>query len=291
MLQETFDAGAALRLLERERVTEPYTLPHQASALAEHPDWERTDLSSLREVYGKSVFTRHPMVEGDTTWTLPIGFGMSETCASVVSHRWDDSRERMKASTGVLMPGARLRVLDPDTGALLGPDEDGELAVAGPTVLDRYVGRTRDETLDRDGFLHTGDAGFVDDEGAVHWTGRRTEMIKTGGANVSPAEIEFALRAFPGIRRSKVVGVPDPRLGQVVALCVEPADDADPSAEQLRAFLADRVARYKLPRHVLVFAPGELPTTAGDTKVRDDELVALAHRRITELADHHQEQR
>ena len=290
VLQETFDPGAALRLLERERVTEPYTLPHQASALAEHPDWERTDLSSLREVYGKSVFTRHPTVHGDTTWTFPIGFGMSETCAGVVSHRWDDTRERMRASTGMLMPGVRLRVLDPDTGARLGPDEDGELAVAGPTVLDRYVGRTRDETLDPDGFLPTGDAGFVDEQGAVHWTGRRTEMIKTGGANVSPAEIEFALRAFPGLRRCKVVGVPDPRLGQVVTLCVEPAGGADPTPEQLGAFLSDRVASYKVPRHVLVFGPGELPTTSGDTKVRDDQLIGLAERRLAALADHHQEQ-
>ena len=140
VLQEVFDAGDALRLIARERVTEPYTLPHQARALFEHPDWATTDLSSLREVYGKSVFTRHPSVEGDTTWTMPIGYGMSETCAIVVSHRWDTTQDEMKASTGRLLPGVRLRVVDPDTGEALGPGQDGELAVAGPTLMDRYVG-------------------------------------------------------------------------------------------------------------------------------------------------------
>jgi len=201
VLQETFQAGEALRLLERERVTEPYTLPHQATALTEHPKWASTDLSALREVYGKSVFTRHPSVSGDTTWTMPLGYGMSETCGTIVSHRWDNTREEMKVSTGQLLPGVRLRVIDADTGALLGAGADGELAVAGPAVIDRYVGKAREESLDQDGFLHTGDMGFVSADGAVHWTGRRTEMIKTAGANVSPAELEFALRACPDVRR------------------------------------------------------------------------------------------
>ena len=84
VLQEVFDAGDALRLMARERVTEPYVLPHQGAALAEHPDWETTDLSSLREIYGKSVFHRHPSVDGDPAWMAPAGFGMSETCATVI---------------------------------------------------------------------------------------------------------------------------------------------------------------------------------------------------------------
>lgn len=280
VMQETFDAGQALRLLERERVTEPYTLPHQATALAEHPSWATTDLSKLREVYGKSVFTRHPSVTGDTAWTMPIGYGMSETCGTILSHRWANSRDEMKASTGRLLPGARLRVIDPDTGEQLGVGADGELAVAGPTVVDRYVGKTRAESLDPDGFLRTGDMGYVDADGAIHWTGRRTEMIKTAGANVSPAELEFALRACPDVRRTKVVGIQDERLGEVVVLCAEPAAGAHPSEQSLKAFLSQRVAKYKVPRHVLFFAPGEMPSTSSDTKIRDTDLMALAEARL-----------
>lgn len=280
VLQEVFEAGEALALLQRERVTEPYTLPHQAAALAEHPGWAGADLSSLREVFGKSVFTRHPSVEGDTSWNMPVAYGMSETCASVVSHRWDTTRPAMRASTGRLLPGVRLRVVDPSTGYEVGRGQEGELAVAGPTMMDRYLGRTRAETFDADGFLRTGDLGHVDDDGAVHWTGRRTEMIKTAGANVSPAEIEVALRANPTVLRARVVGIPDERLGEAVTLCVELADGAQPSTESLRAFLAERLATYKVPRHVLFFDPGELPTTASEAKVRDDELIAIAARRL-----------
>ena len=280
VLQETFTAGGALALLARERVTEPYTLPHQARALAEHPDWPTTDLSALREVYGKSVFTKHPTVNGDTAWTSPIGYGMSETCAIVLTHRWDQSQAVMKASTGRLLPGVRLRVVDPDTGAPLGVGEDGELAIAGPTLMDRYVGLTREQCFDADGFFRTGDAGYVDADGEVHWTGRRTEMIKTAGANVSPAELEFALRACPAVRRARVIGLPDERLGEVVTLCVEPADGVTTSEAELKAFLAERVAKYKVPRVVLFFAAGELPTTASDAKIRDDELITMALARL-----------
>jgi acyl-CoA synthetase (AMP-forming)/AMP-acid ligase II len=282
VLQETFEPGEALRLMQRERVTEPYTLPHQAVALREHPDWETTDLSALREVYGKSVFTKHPTVTGDTSWTMPIGYGMSETCGTVVSHFWHNTRDEMRASTGRLLPGARLRVLDPETGQLLGPDTDGEFALGGLTVLDRYVGKTHDESVEASGFLRTGDIGYVDAAGEVHWTGRRTEVIKTAGAMVSPAELEFALRACAEVRRTKVIGVPDDRLGEVVVLCAEPSAGAEPTEAGLKAFLAERVSKYKVPRHVLFFEPGEMPSTASDTKVKDTELIALAMARLAQ---------
>jgi acyl-CoA synthetase (AMP-forming)/AMP-acid ligase II len=280
VLQEIFDATSALRLLARERVTEPYTLPHQATALRDHPDFATTDLSSLREVYGKSVFTRHPSVNGDTTWTMPVGFGMSETCAIVLTHYWHNSRAEMEASTGRLLPGVRLRIVDPLTHEALGPNTDGELALSGPTVLDHYLGMSREETLVADGFLPTGDMGFVDDAGEVHWTGRRTEVIKTAGANVSPAELEFKLRAHPGLTRTKVLGLPDERLGEVVVLCAEPVDGVEVTSEELLEFLGERVARYKLPRHIVFFAPGEMPATASDTKVRDADLATLVAERL-----------
>ena len=280
VLQEVFDAGEALKLMERERVTEPYVLPHQGAALAEHPDWERRDLSALREIYGKSVFHQHPLVDGDPTWMPPAGYGMSETCASVIAHRWDTPREVIAASTGPLLPGLRLRIVDPDTGEALGPGQTGELALAGPTLLLHYLGKTPEETFDADGFLHTGDAGYVDDDGMVHWTGRRTEMIKTAGANVAPAELELALRSCRDVRRCRVVGLPDTRLGEIVTLCVELVEGSTATPDELRTFLAERVAAYKVPREVVVLDAGELPTTANGAKVRDEELIALATRRL-----------
>src|SRR3954471_12751802 len=279
VMEEGFDPGHALMLLERERVTEPYTLPHQARALAEHPSWSSADLSALRCVYGKSVFAKHPTVDGDPDWQMPVGWGMSETCAFISAHASDRGRDAMRRSLGTLLPGNRLRVVDPDSGATLPVGSDGELLVRGPTLMERYVGKLRDECFDADGWFHTGDVGHVDAQGEVHWTGRRTEMIKTGGANVSPAEIEVQLRAHPGVKLARVVAMPDERLDQIAVLCVEQVEGTTVVADDLQAFLRERLAAYKVPKQVLFFRPGEIPMTANGTKVADDRLKA----RVTAL--------
>jgi acyl-CoA synthetase (AMP-forming)/AMP-acid ligase II len=280
VMQESFEPGAALALMARERVTEPYSLPHQTAALEEHPDWATTDLSSLRCVFGKSAFARHPSVDGDSSWNMPVGYGLSETCAFFVAHAWDSPREVMRRSIGRLLPGNELRVVDPDTGRALGAREDGELTLRGPTLMEHYVKRTREESFDADGFFHTGDAGFFDEDGEVHFTGRRSEMIKTGGANVSPAELEVALRACQPVKLARVLGVPDPRLDQLVVLCVTLKEGATATAEEITAFLRERVAAYKVPKRILFFADGEIPMTSSDTKVRDAELAALVEARL-----------
>ena len=280
VMQETFDPGEALRLLERERVTEPYTLPHQTGALEEHPDWTTTDLSSLTCVYGKSAFARHPTVHGDTTWRMPVGYGLSETCAFFCAHWWSAPRDEMARSMGRLLPGNALRVVDPDTGQALGVGATGELAIAGPTLMKGYLGVAPEDTFDADGFFRTGDAGSIDADGFVHWEGRRTEMIKTGGANVSPAELEVQLRACAPVKLARIVGVPDPRLDQLVVACITLKDGVEADEADIQSFLRERVASYKVPKRVLFFADGEIPMTSSDTKVRDDALVALVTERL-----------
>ena len=281
VMQESFEPGPAIALMERERVTEPYTLPHQTAALEEDPAWASADLSALRCVFGKSAFARHPSVKGDPGWNSPVAYGLSETASVFAAHGWDTPRERMRESIGRLLPGNRLRVVDPDSGARLGPGQDGELTVSGPTLMEHYVKRTREECLDAEGFFHTGDAGFYDDEGYVHWTGRRTEMIKTAGANVSPAELEVALRAFAPLKLARVIGVPDHRLGQVVVLAAVVKEGAVTSAGEVQAFLRERVSAYKVPKAVLFFEDGEIPMTGSDTKVKDAELLKLVRDRMS----------
>ena len=280
VMQETFEPGAALALLERERVTEPYTLPHQTGALAEHPSWPTTDLSSLRGVYGKGAFARHPTVQGDPAWLMPVGYGLSETCAFFVAHAWDADREDTKRSMGRLLPGNELRVVDPASGAALGVGEVGELAVKGPTLMRRYLGTEPAEAFDADGFFRTGDVGWVDPDGFVHFEGRRTEMIKTGGANVSPAELEVQLRACAPVKLSRVVGIPDERLDQVVVACIVLKEGSGATEDDIRSFLRERVAAYKVPKRVLFFDDGEIPMTGSATKVRDEALVAAVSARL-----------
>lgn len=280
VMQESFEPGEALALMERERVTEPYTLPHQTGALEEHPRWASTDLSSLRCVFGKSAFARHPTVEGDTTWNMPVGYGLSETCAFFSAHASDTPRALLKQSMGKLLPGNQLRVVDPDTARVLGPGEDGELAIKGPTLMEHYVRLPPEACFDADGFFHTGDAGFFDDEGYLHFTGRRTEMIKTGGANVSPAELEVELRACPPVKLARILGLPDARLDQVVVACITLKDGTQATEADIQAFLRERVAAYKVPKRVVFFDEGEIPMTGSATKVRDAELVALVSSRL-----------
>jgi fatty-acyl-CoA synthase len=280
VMQETFEPVTALALMERERVTEPYTLPHQTAMLEETPEWATTDLSAMTCVFGKSAFARHPSVRGDSGWQMPVGYGMSETCAAFAIHWWDTPRSLTKESMGRLLPGNELRVVDPDTGRALDANEHGELAVRGVMLMEHYVKQTREECLDADGYYHTGDMGYFDDEGFVHWTGRRTEMIKTGGANVSPAELEVQLRACAPVKLARVVGVPDPRLDQIVVLAVELKEGAEATEAEIQAFLKERVASYKVPKRVLFFAEGEIPMTRSATKVRDPELLALVQDRL-----------
>ena len=267
VLQETFEPGAALQLLARERVTEPYCLPHQTQAMAEHPDWTTTDLSNMTRVFGKSAFARHPKVEGDTGWQNPTGYGMSETCSFFAAHAYDTPRETMKQSVGAILPGNELRITD-----------DGELCVKGPTLMKHYVGKTPDECFDADGFFHTGDTGHLDEHGHLVYEGRSTEMIKTGGANVSPAEIEVALRACEPVKVARIVGIPDDRLGELVVACIELKSEA--TEQDIVDFLKARVASYKVPKKVLFFGDGEIPMTASKTKVRDDQLIALVMEKL-----------
>jgi acyl-CoA synthetase (AMP-forming)/AMP-acid ligase II len=280
--QERFEPGHALRLLERERVTEPHVFAHEARALEEHPDWTATDLSSCTKVFGKSVFTRHPSVRGDASWNMPVGYGMSETSSFLTGLPWTTPRAVFrKGSYGQLLPGNELRVVDPETGRVRGPDEEGELIVRGPTLMEHYVKRTRAECFDADGFFHTGDLGSYDDDGYVYWSGRRTEMIKTAGANVSPAEIEVQLHAYEPVKLARVIGVPDERRDEIAVLCVELKDGATATEDDIQAFLRERLASYKVPKRVLFFGDDEIPMNRSGTKVQHEQLLAVVQERLT----------
>jgi acyl-CoA synthetase (AMP-forming)/AMP-acid ligase II len=282
IMQEMFEPSQALRLMERERVTEPHTFAHQARALEEHPDWASTDLSSCTRVFGKSVFTRHPSVKGDPTWNMPVGYGLSETSSSVASFPFTTPRQVLrKGSYGRLLPGNELRVVDPETGRVLGANEEGELIVRGPTLMEHYIKRTRAESFDTDGFYHTGDLGSYDDDGCVYFGGRLTEMIKTGGANVSPAELEIQLQAFEPVKLARAIGVPDERRDEIVVLCVELKDGAIATEDDITSFLRERVASYKVPKRVLFFAEDEIPMNGSRMKVQDDALLALVQERLS----------
>ena len=279
VLQEHFEPGEALRLLEAERVTSPHAWPHQLAQLEDHPDWAERDLSAIRHCEAFTSFGRHPTVDVDDAWSPRAAYGLTETCTIFSSLPADTPRELRERCQGVILPGNVVRVVDPATGDPQPAGVIGELAVKGPTLMQGYVKVLPEQCFDEDGFFHTGDAGFVDEDGYLHWTGRTSDMIKTGGANVSPVEIETALLHHPDLKAALAVGVPDDLLGEIVVVCAVPHDGPHVDEDAVREFLRGRLASYKIPRRVLFFGDEELSLT-GNAKIQTDDLRRLAADRL-----------
>jgi len=282
VLQEHFEPGEALRLLESERVTSPHAWPHQLAQLEDHPDWETRDLSALRHVEAFSSFGRHKTVRVDDVWSPRAAYGTTETATIVSALPADAPADERFDNHGFVLPGNALRIIDPATGDAMAPGESGEIAVRGPTLMKGYVKVLPEACFDDDGFFHTGDAGFVDDRGRLHWTGRTSDLIKTGGANVSPVEIEETLLRHPGLTAALAVGVPHPTLGEMVVVCAVRHQGHAVDEDDVRAFLRGRIASYKIPRRVLFVHESDL-TLTGNAKIRTDELRALASRLLGDL--------
>ena len=280
VLQEHFEPGEALRLLEGERVTAPHAWPHQLAAMEDHPDWAIRDLSSLKHVEAFTSFGRHKTVEVEDEWSPRAAYGLTETFTIITSLPADTPPEIREGNQGAVLPGNELLIVDPETGAALPVGEEGEIAVRGPTMMKGYVKVAPEECFDADGWFRTGDAGFVDADGLLHWTGRTTDLIKTGGANVSPVEIELELLRHPGLKVAMAVGVPHTTLGEMVVVCAVAHDGSAVDEDDVRRFLRGRLASYKIPRRVLFFDEAELSLT-GNAKIRTERLRALAAARMS----------
>ncbi|WP_216909452.1 class I adenylate-forming enzyme family protein [Nocardia noduli] len=278
VLQSTFDGAAALELMQSERVNFPVAWPHQWAQLEGAANWATVDLSSLRFVDRDYPAARHPTVKTD--WTEPgHAYGNTETFTITTCFAANTPEDVIAGSSGEPLPGNTIKVVDPLTGLVLTRGERGEICVKGPTLMLGYVGIPLDETLDEDGYFHTGDGGYLDDIGRLYWEGRLTDIIKTGGANVSPLEVDEELNRYPGVKVGRTVGVPHETLGEVVVACVVPHADTTLDGEAIRLFLRESLASYKVPRHVLFFAEEDIEIT-GSAKIKSSDLRLLAAQRL-----------
>ncbi|MET0363143.1 MAG: class I adenylate-forming enzyme family protein [Sphingobium sp.] len=279
VLQPVFEADAALDLMESERVSFPIGRPHQWARLEASPKWADADLGSLHYVTYGTTFMNHPTV--DTDWRLCPAFGTTETLTINTAVPANTPEAEYRGSYGKPLPGNILKIFDPDTGEVVPRGERGEIAIKGPTLMMGYVGKALEDTFDNQGYFCTGDGGYVDERGYLFWEGRLTEIIKTGGANVSPIEIDLALADYPGIKRAQTVGVPDDLLGEIVVACIVPHEEAALDAKAVTDFLKDRFASFKVPREILFFAEEDLAVT-GSGKVKFQQLRDIATRRLAE---------
>ena len=255
---ESFDAADAIDLIEREGATHLMVWPHQAKAIREHPRFAGLDLSRLRSApFDFLPQERRPSAPD----RVPNIIGMTETFAHhTIEAAGTELPPEKRGACGRALPGMERRIVEPENGRPAAPGELGELWVRGPTVTQGLYKREREEVFTPDGFYRTGDRGAIDADDYYFFHGRLGDMIKTGGANVSPREVEGVLLSLDEIEQACVVGIEDPEMGQIVVAAAVPAAEP-PDEVELRARLRELLSAFKVPRRFLWLASGELPLT------------------------------
>ena len=278
VLQKTFNPAEALDLMAQEKATMAIAWPHQWPQLVAAPNWNEVDLSSLKYVDPKFPICDHPTV--NASWQEPsASYGATETFTISTTFPSGTSKDEIAGSFGKPQPGGFVKIVDPLTGETVPLGERGEIAVKGPTLMLGYAGVPLFDTLDDEGYFRSGDGGYVDAEGRLFWDGRLNDIIKTGGANVSPLEIDAAIRECPGVKLCLTVGVPHDTLGELVVTAIVSHTDQELTEEDVRNFAKQTLASYKVPRRVLFFAEDELELT-GSNKIKSADLRALAVKRL-----------
>jgi long-chain acyl-CoA synthetase len=246
-----FDPGKALEIIQRDKVNIFQGVPTMYGAMLHHPGHESFDTSSLQLcASGGSAMPAELMRGFEDAFGCVIleGYGLSES-SPVASFNHPD-RERKPGSIGTPIKGVEMKVVD-DDGAGVAQGEVGEIVIKGHNVMKGYWQR-EDATAEtiRDGWLHTGDMGKVDEDGYFFIVDRKKDMIIRGGYNVYPREIEEVLYEHPAVREAAVLGIPHDEYGEEVAAAVALKDGADASPDELREFVKGQVAAYKYPRRI-----------------------------------------
>jgi fatty-acyl-CoA synthase len=252
---EAFDADTTLRVTEQERCTSLYGVPTMFIAELDHPDFDTHDLHLLRtgimagspcpvEVM-KKVQSRMNMRE------VTICYGMTETSPVSTQSALDDPLDKRVGTVGRVHPHVEVKVVDPETAAIVERGASGELCTRGYSVMLGYWNNdaaTRG-AIDAAHWMHTGDLATMDDDGYVNIVGRIKDMIIRGGENIYPREVEEFLYAHPDVSDVQVIGIPSERYGEEVMAWVKPKEGATPTVESLEAFCRGRIATNKIPRY------------------------------------------
>jgi acyl-CoA synthetase (AMP-forming)/AMP-acid ligase II len=262
------DAAETLDLLEAEKPAITNGFAAAIAHLARDPSFAGRDLSSMRRG------NLYPIMPPDARPADPElrhnMLGMTEAGSVVlISGDESDQPEFRRGSFGEPAPGFETKIVDPHTGSPVDLGEPGELCLRGPYMMQRYHKRSREECFDADGWFHTGDLVCTDVDGCYYFIGRRGSMIKTAGANVSPAEVERAIRRVSGGTVAHVLGIPDRERAEVVAAVIVRDGSFDETA--LRERLRTELSAYKIPRRFAVLPAAEVPLQASG-KVDVQEL-------------------
>ena len=282
ILTETFDASESLRLLETEQATVLHGFDTHFKDLLQAYRQRPRDTASVRTgILATGMSSSMPIAREarKVFGRLLSGYGMSEVGAGVALSALDSSEEQCVEASGYPAPGYEIRITDPATGCDQPVGAPGEILVRGYTVMQGYY-RKPEETaraVDSEGWLHSGDMGLTRPDGHLRFMGRYKDMLKIGGENVDPLEVETYLASHPAIDVVAVVGLPDERLGEVAVAFVRAALGKKVTEPEVIEYCRGRIASYKVPRHV-VFVD-EFPMT-GSGKVQKVKLREEARRRL-----------
>ena len=260
-----WDAGLALKLIEQEKISALSGVPVMAREVISHPDFAKTDTSSLLNLGGGGAQLQPDLVgkidEQVATARPSTGYGMTETCGIITSIGADYFVDK-PASCGPAMPVFETKVVDPESGAERPKGDPGELWVRGGHVIRGYLNRPEAtaETI-VDGWLKTGDMAREDEDGFLYIVDRIKDMVLRGGENIYCAEVESAIFDHPAVAECTVFGVADDRLGEEVGVAIYLAPGQSTGAEDIREHCAARLAKFKIPRYIW-FTNEALPRNA-----------------------------
>lgn len=253
VLMYRWEAGEALKIIEKERVSSMSGVPTMARELINHPDFEKTDTSSLLALAGGGAQVPPDLVlkiEKQVATARPsTGYGMTETCGIITSVSGDFFVDKPD-SAGPAMPSFEAKCVD-DNGNTVGHGEVGELWVRGSSVIKGYINRPEATAATiTDGWLHTGDVARIDDDGFIYIVDRKKDMVLRGGENIYCAEVESSIYRHNAVAECCVFGVPDDRLGEEVGVAVVAKPGEALSPEALREHCAAIMAKHKVPRYI-----------------------------------------
>ena len=278
VMVEKFDPLITLASIHKERCTALYGVPTMFIAELNHPMFNIFDMSSLRTgIMAGALCPVELMRKVNEKMFMDITsvYGLTETSPGMTQTRVDDSFEIRCTTVGRAFEFTEVAIIDPATGEICEDGVQGEVCCRGYNVMKGYYknAEATAQVIDKNGFLHSGDLGVKDENGNYSITGRIKDMIIRGGENISPREIEEFLYHMPGVKDAQVVAVASPRYGEDVGVFIIPHDEAEITAEDVRDFCKDKIARYKIPRYIFFLT--EYPLT-GSGKIQKFKLREMA---------------
>lgn len=276
---DSFDATKTLEAVERERCTSLYGVPtmfiSELYTLDRHP----YDLSSLRTGVMAGALCPPEIMkrvkEQMNMHEITICYGMTETSPVSTQTRIGVPFEKQIHSVGTIQDHIEIKIINPETKAIVPRGESGELCTRGYSVMLKYWNspQATAQVIDEQRWMHSGDLAMMDEDGYIHISGRIKDLIIRGGENISPKEIEDFLYTYEGVMDAQVIGVPSKKFGEEVMAWIKPNEGVTLTEEELRNFCKDRIAHYKVPRYWKFV--NEFPMTISG-KIRKVEMREIA---------------